>query len=83
VLGHLKIKTACGGDRDWVRQVVRLGGFVGTTGDFKQHAAVMNGASDLAVECSVTRGVTLEPRSGPQPSQWELPLRSRERFWIA
>ena len=23
----------------WVRQVVRLGGFVATTGDFKQHAS--------------------------------------------
>jgi len=48
VLGHLK--TACGGDLDRVHQVVRLGGFVSTTDDFTQHAAVLNGASDLAAE---------------------------------
>jgi enamine deaminase RidA (YjgF/YER057c/UK114 family) len=30
--------------------VVRLGGFVSTTDDFTQHAAVLNGASDLAAE---------------------------------
>jgi enamine deaminase RidA (YjgF/YER057c/UK114 family) len=32
-----------------VQQVVRLGGFVACTPEFTQHAAVMNGASDLAV----------------------------------
>jgi enamine deaminase RidA (YjgF/YER057c/UK114 family) len=47
VLVHLK--AACGGDLDRVRQVVRLGGFIACPGDFTQHAAVMNGASDLAV----------------------------------
>ena len=46
LLGHLK--TACSGDLDRVRQVVRLGGFIATTSDFTQHAKVMNGASDLA-----------------------------------
>jgi enamine deaminase RidA (YjgF/YER057c/UK114 family) len=48
VLVHLK--AACGGDLDRVQQVVRLGGFVACTPDFTQHAVVMNGASDLAVE---------------------------------
>jgi len=47
VLGHLK--TACGGDLDRVRRVVRLGGFIASTPEFTQQAAVMNGASDLAV----------------------------------
>lgn len=48
VLTHLR--TACGGDLDRVRRVVRLGGFVASGPDFTQHAVVMNGASDLAVE---------------------------------
>ena len=47
VLAHLK--TACGGDLDRVRRVVRLGGFVACPASFSQHALVMNGASDLAV----------------------------------
>ncbi len=47
VLVHLK--SACGGDLDRVRQVIRLGGFIACTPEFTQHAAVMNGASDLAV----------------------------------
>ncbi len=47
VLVHLS--TACGGDLDRVRQVVRLGGFVAAPPSFTQHALVMNGASDLAV----------------------------------
>lgn len=48
VLTHLK--TACGGDLDRVVRVVRLGGFVAAPPSFTQHALVMNGASDLAVE---------------------------------
>ena len=48
VLTHLR--TACGGDLDRVRRVVRLGGFVAAPAEFTQHALVMNGASDLAVE---------------------------------
>jgi enamine deaminase RidA (YjgF/YER057c/UK114 family) len=47
VLVHLR--AACGGDLDRVRRVVRLGGFVAAPSDFKDHAIVMNGASDLAV----------------------------------
>lgn len=48
VLTHLR--TACGGDLDRVKRVVRLGGFVASPPGFTQHALVMNGASDLAVE---------------------------------
>jgi enamine deaminase RidA (YjgF/YER057c/UK114 family) len=47
VLVHLK--AACSGDLDRVQQVVRLGGFIACAPEFSQHAAVMNGASDLAV----------------------------------
>jgi enamine deaminase RidA (YjgF/YER057c/UK114 family) len=48
VLVHLK--SACDGDLDRVRQVVRLGGFIAAPPEFTQHAQVMNGASNLAVE---------------------------------
>ena len=44
-----QLKAACGGDLDRVSRVVRLGGFVASPPEFTQHAAVMNGASDLAV----------------------------------
>jgi enamine deaminase RidA (YjgF/YER057c/UK114 family) len=47
VITHLR--TACGGDLDRVRRVIRLGGFVAAPSSFTQHALVMNGASDLAV----------------------------------
>ncbi|KAA2211729.1 RidA family protein [Teichococcus oryzae] len=46
VLAQLK---AALGDLDRVRRVVRLGGFIACTPEFTAHAAVMNGASDLAV----------------------------------
>lgn len=45
-----QLKAACGGDLDRVRRVVRLGGFIACTPEFTQHAQVMNGASDAAVE---------------------------------
>ena len=44
-----QLKVACGGDLDRVKRVVRLGGFIAAPSDFKDHAVVMNGASDLAV----------------------------------
>lgn len=47
VLAHLQ--AACEGDLDRVRRVVRLGGFIACGPAFTEHAAVMNGASDLAV----------------------------------
>ena len=47
VLVHLK--SACGGDLDRVKRVVRLGGFIASLPEFASHAQVMNGASDLAV----------------------------------
>jgi enamine deaminase RidA (YjgF/YER057c/UK114 family) len=45
-----QLKSACLGDLDRVKRVVRLGGFIAATPDFTEHARVMNGASDLAVE---------------------------------
>ena len=48
ILTHLK--TACGGDLDRVKRVLRLGGFVNSTPDFIQMPQVVNGASDLMVE---------------------------------
>jgi enamine deaminase RidA (YjgF/YER057c/UK114 family) len=44
-----QLKAACG-DLDRVKRVVRLGGFIAAGPEFTQHAVVMNGASDLAVE---------------------------------
>jgi enamine deaminase RidA (YjgF/YER057c/UK114 family) len=44
-----QLREACGGDLDQV-QVLRLGGFIAAVPEFSDHAAVMNGASDLAVE---------------------------------
>ena len=48
VLAHLRV--ALDGDLDRVARVVRLGGFIACTPEFTAHPAVMNGASDLAVE---------------------------------
>ncbi len=45
-----QLSVAVGGNLQRVRHVIRLGGFVACTPEFTQHAAVMNGASDLAVE---------------------------------
>jgi enamine deaminase RidA (YjgF/YER057c/UK114 family) len=44
-----QVKAALG-DLDRVKRVVRLGGFIAAGPDFTQHAQVMNGASNLAVE---------------------------------
>lgn len=47
LLAQVKAAT---GDLDKVTRVLRLGGFIAAPASFTQHAAVMNGASDLAVE---------------------------------
>ena len=44
-----QLRSACG-DLARVKRVVRLGGFIACAPDFTQHALVMNGASDLAVD---------------------------------
>lgn len=45
-----QLRVACGGDLDRLKQVVKLGGFVNATPDFKDHPAVINGASDLIAQ---------------------------------
>lgn len=45
-----QLKSACGGDLDRVKQVLRLGGFVNCLSDFTQMPQVVNGASDLMVQ---------------------------------
>jgi len=44
-----QLKSACGGDLDKVKRVVKLGGFVNSTPDFYDQPKVVNGASDLMV----------------------------------
>ena len=51
-----QVKSACNGDWDKLNKVVRLGGFVNCTDDFKDHPKVINGASDLMVEVFGERG---------------------------
>ncbi|SFD02243.1 RidA family protein [Tropicimonas isoalkanivorans] len=43
-------KAACGGDIDRLQRVVKLTGFVNSTGDFTDQPKVINGASDFLVE---------------------------------
>ena len=45
-----QLQTACDGDLDRVKRIVKLGGFVNTTPDFTDHPKVINGASDLMAE---------------------------------
>jgi enamine deaminase RidA (YjgF/YER057c/UK114 family) len=45
-----QVKAACGGDLDRLVRVVKLTGFVNSTGDFTQQPAVINGASDFIGE---------------------------------
>jgi enamine deaminase RidA (YjgF/YER057c/UK114 family) len=43
-------KAACGGDLSKLKRVVKLNGFVNSTGDFTEQPKVVNGASDFLVE---------------------------------
>lgn len=44
------LKSACGGDLDRVRKVIKIVGFVNSTTDFTSQHLVMNGCSDFMVE---------------------------------
>lgn len=44
-----QLRAAAGGDLDRVARVVKLTGFVNSTGDFTQQPVVVNGCSDLMV----------------------------------
>jgi enamine deaminase RidA (YjgF/YER057c/UK114 family) len=50
------VKTACDGDLDRVKRVVKLTGFVNSAPDFTDQPKVVNGASDLMVEVFGDRG---------------------------
>ena len=45
-----QVKAACDGDIDRLVRVVKLTGFVNSTGDFTEQPQVINGASDFLVE---------------------------------
>ncbi len=45
-----QVRAACGGDLDRLDRVMKLTGFVNSTGDFGEQPMVVNGASDLMVE---------------------------------
>lgn len=49
-------KAALGGDLNRLKRCVRLGGFVNAVEDFKEHPAVINGASDLVAEAMGNAG---------------------------
>jgi enamine deaminase RidA (YjgF/YER057c/UK114 family) len=55
-VGVLAQAKAALGSLDRVGRILRLGGFIASTSDFSQHAAVMNGASDLVVEVLGDKG---------------------------
>jgi enamine deaminase RidA (YjgF/YER057c/UK114 family) len=54
ILAHLRV--ACGGDLDFVRRCLRLGGFVNCTPEFTDMPQFVNGASDLMVEVFGDKG---------------------------
>ncbi len=45
-----QVKAACGGDLDRLVRVVKLTGFVNSTGDFGDQPKVINGASDFLAQ---------------------------------
>ncbi len=51
-----QVKAACGGDIDRLVRVVRLTGFVNSTGDFTDQPKVINGASDFLVAALGEKG---------------------------
>ena len=51
-----QLKSACKGDLNKVKQVVKLGGFVASTPDFSEHPKIINGASDLIVKIFGEKG---------------------------
>ena len=51
-----QLKAACGGDIDRLVRVVKLVGFVNSTGDFGDQPQVINGASDFMVAALGDKG---------------------------
>lgn len=56
VVNILAQAKAALGELDRVTKVLRLGGFMACAPEFTQHAAIMNGASDLTVEVFGDKG---------------------------
>ena len=51
-----QLKSACGGNLNKVKRVIKLGGFVASTPDFIDQPKVINGASDLFVKIFGNKG---------------------------
>ena len=51
-----QVKAACEGNLDRVARVVKLGGFVNCTEEFRDHPEVINGASNLMVDVFGDKG---------------------------
>lgn len=51
-----QVKAACGGDIERLERVVKLTGFVNSTGDFTDQPKVINGCSDFLVEVLGDKG---------------------------
>ena len=70
ILAH--VRTACDGDLDRVKRIVKVTGFVACAPGFFEHPQVMNGASDLfakifgeaGVHARVAVGAPSLPRNG-------------------
>jgi enamine deaminase RidA (YjgF/YER057c/UK114 family) len=51
-----QLKSACNGNLDKVKRVVKLGGFVASDPNFIDHPKIINGASDLIVKIFGDKG---------------------------
>ena len=51
-----QVRAACGGDIERLERVVKLTGFVNSTGDFGDQPKVINGASDFLFEALGDKG---------------------------
>ncbi len=51
-----QLKSACDGNLNKVKKVVKLGGFVASTSDFTDQPKIINGASDLFVKIFGEKG---------------------------
>ena len=51
-----QLKSACNGNLDKVKKVVKLGGFVASDPNFIDHPKIINGASDLIVKIFKDKG---------------------------
>ena len=66
-----QVKSACDGDWTHLKQVVRLGGFVNCTENFRDHPKVINGASDLMIEIFGEKGAHARADRRDHPARGE------------